>query len=170
MNKTILTYGLLSGLVSALLMTASTLYFNSTQNSEGSMLIGFGGIAISMLVVFMGVRKFRDNDRNGSITFGQALMVALLMTVISCICYAIAWMILSAVFMPDFMDKYVAGKLEAMKAAGKSEAEIQQATESFEMTKTMYKNPFFKFGITLTEPLIVALPMCLIAALVYKRK
>jgi hypothetical protein len=170
MNKTILTYGLLSGAVASLLMVGTALYFKSSTDHANSEVFGYAGILLSMLFVFMGVRTYRDRKGSSVLSFGEAFRVALLITVISCVCYVVAWMVVYETIMPDFMEKYVAQTLENMKNSGATADQVRQEAAKMEDFLQMYKNPLFRAAITFLEPFHVGVIVSLISSLVLRRK
>jgi len=119
MKKIVLTFGILSGLVSAALMFA-TLPFLEKIGFDKGLIVGYTGIVLSLLFVYFGVRSYRDNKLGGKIGFGRAFGVGLLITLISCVFYVVSWQILSRNFMPDFADQYAAriGVATSVKTVG----------------------------------------------------
>ena len=73
---------------------------------------------LSFLLVFFGIRSYRDNVANGHISFSKAFAVGICIILISCICYVVTWEILYFNFLPDFIDKYGAYMVEKAKASG----------------------------------------------------
>src|SRR6202051_120216 len=116
MKKTIITFGLISGAVSSLMMLA-TVPFADRIGFDKGMVVGYTGIVLSFLLVFFGIRSYRDNYGDGQITFSKAFAVGISITVISCVCYVVTWEILYFNFLPDFMDKYGAHMVEKAKAS-----------------------------------------------------
>ncbi|RYF88663.1 MAG: DUF4199 domain-containing protein, partial [Chitinophagaceae bacterium] len=103
MNKTILTYGALSGLiVSAFMMTSITMCYRS-GNFEGSMLVGYASMVLAFSLIFVGIKKLRDKDLGGKITFGKAFKYGLFISLVASTIYVIAWAVNYNMFMPDFM-------------------------------------------------------------------
>lgn len=47
------------------------------------MVIGYTTIVLSFLLVFLGIRSYRENVGNGRITFGRAFGVDILITLVS---------------------------------------------------------------------------------------
>ena len=170
MNNIILRYGLFSGFLSAALVVITGIYLSKTGIVEGGEVWGYAGMVISMIFIFIGVRVFRDRERGGVISFGEALKVGGLMALISCVCYSFAWMVVSEWILPDFMDQYIQFVLDKMKTEQKPEAEIQKAAAEMASFKEIYKNPLYKFLLTLMEPLPVALVVTLTSAGLLKRK
>ena len=170
MKNLILKYGLISGLISVALMLATTTWFKQSGQLEGGEIFGYTGMLLSMIVVFIGVRVFRDQHRAGVITFGEAFKVAGLIALVSCVCYVIGWMFIYHFMMPDFMEHYADAMLTKMQADGAAEAEIQKATAEMQHYKELYKNPLYRAGLTFMEPLPVALLVSLLSAAILRRK
>ena len=169
MKKTILTFGVISGALSSLMMIA-TVPFMDRLDSDRGYLLGYTTIILSLLLVFFGVRSYRDNFSNGSISFGKAFLVGLAITVISCLFYVFTWEIIYFKFMPDFMDKYGAQVIHKMQAAGATAAAIQEQADKLEKLKVMYKNPLINMAMTFLEPFPVGLLITLLTAAILRRK
>ena len=147
MKKTILTFGLISGAVSTLMMWVSMLFADKIGFDRGYV-VGYTSIVLSFLLVYFGIRSYRDNIGNGQITFAKGFTVGI------CILYFN--------FMPDFMDKYGAHVVEKLKAAGATAATIQAKVQELEKLKAMYKNPLFNAAMTFVEPFPVGLVITLL--------
>jgi len=166
-KKTIVVFGLISGAISSLMMIATIPFADRIGHSY---ILGYATIILSLLLVFFGVRSYRDNVSNGHITFGRAFLVGLAITVISCLFYVATWEVLYFNFMPDFMDKYGAHTIQKMQAAGASAAAIQQQQQEFDKLKVMYKNPLFNMAMTFIEPFPVGLVITLLSAAILRKK
>ena len=103
MKKTILTYGLISGILSSLMM-AATVPFMHNLNGHNGYLFGYTAIVLSFLLVFFGIRSYRDNVGNGQITFAKAFAIGISITLISCLFYVVTWEIIYFNFIPHFLD------------------------------------------------------------------
>jgi len=169
MKKNILTFGLISGAISSLLMVASLLYADRI-GFDHSLFLGYTILVLSFLLVFFGIRSYRDNVGEGQITFGKAFAVGILITLISSVCYVITWEVVYFRFMPDFMDKYSAHVVAKMQASGASANEIQAKVEQFRQYKQLYDNPFTNAAMTFIEPFPVGLLITLVSAAVLRRR
>jgi uncharacterized protein YybS (DUF2232 family) len=169
MKKTILTFGLISGAVSSLMMVA-TVPFADRIGFDKGVVIGYTAIVLSFLLVFFGIRSYRDNVGNGQITFSKAFAVGISITLISCICYVVTWEILYFNFLPDFMDKYGAHIIEKMKTSGASAAAIQTQLQQLKKYKELYDNPLINAAMTFIEPFPIGLVVTLISAAILRRK
>jgi hypothetical protein len=168
-KKTILTFGIISGVISSILMIASVPFMKRPDFDHGYVL-GYTTIVLSLLLTFFGVRSYRDNVGNGQITFGKAFLVGLAITVISCVFYVATWEVIYFNFMPDFMDKYGAHVLQKMQASGATAAAIQDKSDELNKLKVMYKNPLFNAAMTFIEPFPVGLVITLLSAAVLRKK
>src|SRR6202022_1227729 len=169
MKKTIVTFGLISGAISSLMMLATVPFADRIGFDQGAV-IGYTSIVLSFLLVFFGIRSYRDNVGKGQITFSKAFAVGISITLISCVCYVVTWEILYFNFLPDFMDKYGAHVIEKAKASGASAAAVQAQVEQVKKYKEMYDNPLLNAAVTFIEPFPIGLVITLISAAVLRRK
>lgn len=167
MKKTVLVFGLISGAISSLMMVATVPFADKLGHS---LFIGYTTIVLSFLLVFFGIRSYRNNVGNGQITFGKAFAVGICITVISCVFYVVTWEILYFNFMHDFMDKYGAHVIEKLKAAGASAAVIEAKLQELKKFKEQYENPLFNSLVTFIEPFPVGLAITLISAAILRKK
>lgn len=169
MKKTVLIFGLISGVLSSLMMVA-TVPFTHNMSFATGLVIGYTAIVASFLLVFFGIRSYRDNLGNGHITFTKAFAVGISVTLISCMFYVATWEILYFKFMPNFMDNYGTQTIEKLKASGASPEEVQVKVEQLKKFKEQYKNPVFNSLMTFIEPFPIGLGITLISAAVLRRK
>ena len=169
MKKTILVFGLISGALSSLMMVATVPFLNKIGSDRGYV-IGYTAIVLSFLLVFFGIRSYRDNVGNGQITFSKGFVVGILITLISCVFYVATWEVLYFTVLHDFMDKYGAYMVEKLKASGASAAAVQAKLQEMKKLKEMYENPFFNAAMTFIEPFPVGLVITLISAAVLRKK
>ena len=169
MKKVVLVFGLISGAVSSLMMIATVPFTDRIGFDKGEYL-GYTVIILAFLLVFFGIRSYRDNVGGGQITFGKAFAVGLSITLISCICYVITWEVLYFYFLPGFMDKYSAYMVQKLQASGASAAAVQDQVEQLRKYKAMYDNPLFNAAITFIEPFPIGLVITLVSSAVLRRR
>jgi Protein of unknown function (DUF4199) len=169
MKKTILIFGVISGVLSSLMMVATVPFLDKIGFDRGEV-IGYTAIVLSFLLVFFGIRSYRDNVGNGQITFGKAFAVGIGITLISCVFYVVTWEVLYFTVLHDFMDKYAAYLVEKLKASGASAAAVQAQIQQLKKYKELYENPLFNAAMTFIEPFPVGLVITLISSAVLKKK
>ena len=170
MKKTVLTFGLISGVVISVLMMA-TLPFAHQITMNRAMVIGYTTMVLSFLLVFFGIRSYRENVGNGYISFGRALSVGLLIMLITCVFYVATWEVMYHFFMPNFVDEYMTHAVEQVRTSGKSPQEIETEIASMRNMMQLYKsNILVNIAMTLIEPLPVGLLMTLISAVILRKR
>jgi len=132
--------------------------------------IGYTTMVIAFLMIFFGVRSYRDNVAGGSVGFGRALGVGLLITAIASICYVATWQLIYYRLAPDFLDKYSAYTIEKAKTSGASDAVIAARTQETAEFSEMYRNPLINVAITFLEPLPVGVVFAVVTAGVLCRR
>lgn len=171
MQKIVLRFGLASGVVLIALMSVMLpLTLRGTFDFKYGEVLGYTTMVLSFLLVFFGIRSYRDNVAGGAIGFGKAFQVGILITLITCAMYVIAWQIAYYNFFPDFLDHYHAFVLAKMRAAGESEAAIRDATVQMAEFAKLYANPLFNSGVTFMEVFPVGLVVTLVSAAILRRK
>jgi hypothetical protein len=169
MKKIIVTFGLISGAISSLMMIALVSFGGRIGFDRGA-IIGNTSIVLSFLMVFFGIRTYRDNNGNGEITFLKAFAVGLSITLISCIIYVLTWEVIYYNFMPGFWDTYGAHLVQKLTASGASPAAIQAKLQQVRRYKELYKNPFFNAVLTFIHPFPIGFVITLFSSLVLRRK
>lgn len=169
MKRTVLRFGLISGAVMSLLLLV-TLPFQDAIGFELGPIIGYTGMVVAFLVIYFGVRSYRDREGGGTISFGRAFVVGVLIAAVSSACYVVTWEVAYFGFQNDFVQKYEAYTLQKARAAGASdEAIAKQKAEMAEFAR-MYRNPLFNAAITLLEPLPVGLLIAAASAVALRRR
>ncbi|MGB7437683.1 MAG: DUF4199 domain-containing protein [Candidatus Acidiferrum sp.] len=169
MKKTILIFGLISGVISSLLMVATVPFMDRIGFDTGAV-VGYTGIVLSFLLVFFGIRSYRDNAANGHITFTTAFAIGISITLISCVFYVATWEVIYYNFLPDFWDKYGAHLVDKLKASGASAAAVQAQLQQVEKYKQQYQNPLFSAAMTFIEPFPIGLVITLLSAAILRKK
>jgi hypothetical protein len=171
MKNIVLRYGLISGVVLAALTSITLpLCLNGTIEMRDSQVLGYSIMALSFIAVFFGVRNYRDRQNGGTITFGKAFKVGILIALMTCAVYVVSWEIVFWGFMPDFGDKYATLVLEKMTKDGAAPAAIAEARANMEQFKQLYRNPFFNVGMTFMEVFPVGLIVTLVSAAILRRR
>ena len=170
MKRTVLVFGILSGVVSSAMMFLTLPLINrGTINFDNGEVIGYTAIFLSFLLVFFGIRSYRESH-GGTITFGRAFAVGILITLISSLFYVASWEVLYYNFMPDFTEKYSQHMVAKMRASGASDAAILARQKQMDQMKKMYDNPLNNAAITLIEPFPVGLIVTLVSAGILRRR
>src|ERR1700758_418173 len=169
MKKTVLTFGLISGFIISVLMDGS-LFLADKIGSGHSMVLGSPIMVASFLLIYFGVRSYRDNNLGGQISFGRAFACGILIGLITTVCYVAMWEVLYFNFMPHFMDGYFAAQIHKVESAGLDPATTAAKVAAIQHSQQLYQNPLVNMAYTFMEPLPVGLIITLISAAILRRK
>ena len=169
MKKTVLTFGLISGGLCALMIVGS-MPFEAKIGFSKAEIIGYTTLVLSALVVFFGVRSYRENVSGGRLSFGRGLAVGVLISLVASLLYVASWEVMFYGFMPDFGDKYAAHMIERAKASGASQQTIDKRIEEAQQFSRVYRNPAVNVAYTFIEIFPTGLAATLIAAAILRRK
>jgi hypothetical protein len=169
MKKTVLTFGLIAGVMISVLMDGSLL-LSDKLGSRHSMLLGYTMMVASFLLIYFGIRSYRDNTLGGEISFGRAFACGILIALITCVCYVATWEVIYFNFMPHFMDSYFVAQIHKVQSAGLDPATTAAQVAAIQRSQQLYQNPFVNMAYTFIEPLPVGVIITLISAVMLRRK
>jgi hypothetical protein len=169
MRKTVLTFGLIAGVILSAMM-AITMPFHEQIGSDRALIIGYTSMVLAFLLIFFGIRSYRDNVGGGTVGFGRAFAVGALIGLVASLCYIATWEVVYTNFMPDYLTDYQAEELEKARAEGESEEAIAAKKAEMDKWAEWYKNPAIRAALTLLEPMPVALIIALVSAGVLSRR
>lgn len=167
MKRFTLLLSIAGGVFVSIFMVILVKYCNP-QHALTNMLITYAAMIIAFSVIFVAVKKERDSN-GGVITFGKALGIGLMITLITSTIYAAVWLVDYYVFMPDFMDKYTDHIIQQLKASHLPPQELKEKIDQANRNREMYGS---FIGMTMEaymEILPVGLIVSIIAALILKR-
>ncbi len=169
MRRIVLTFGLIAGVLLSLMMLATVPFMDRIGFDHG-LVIGYTTMVLAFLLVYFGIRSYRDTVGGGRIGFGRAVAIGLLITAIASACYVATWEVVYFNFMPDFADKYAAHELDRMRRSGATAEAIESKTREMAEFKAMYRNPLINVSYTFLEPLPVGVVMTLVSAGMLSRR
>jgi Protein of unknown function (DUF4199) len=169
MKKTIVTFGLISGVLSSLMMFA-TVPFHDRIGFNNGLILGYTTIVLSFMLVFFGIRSYRDNVAGGSITFARAFGLGILITLVSCALYVGTWEVIYFKLMPDFAEKLSKSAIETVIHSGGTKEMIDAKVQEMKDLTALLNNPLKNAGMAFLEPFPVGLIVTLISAAILRKK
>jgi hypothetical protein len=170
MKAIVLKYGLISGVIlGAMTAIMLPLCMKGVIDFDKQEIVGYTSMLLAFLLVFFGIRSYRDTVGGGTIRFGQAFRVGILITLVTCAVYVVAWEIVYWGFIPDFEDVYTEHVLTKMRRDGAPAAEIAAMETRMAQFKKLYRNPLINIGMTFMEVFPVGLIMTLVSAAILRR-
>jgi len=169
MKKIVLTFGLIAGAILSGTFLVS-LQFHDAIGFDNGMVVGYTSMVLAFLLIFFGVRSYRDNVAGGTVGFGRALKVGALIALLGSACYVATWEVIYFGMHSDYLTKYQTHMIEKARARGDSPEVIAEKQAELEKFAKMYDNPVINVAFTFMEPLPVALIMTLVSAGVLSRR
>jgi hypothetical protein len=159
MTRTILTHGLISGVIIILGMIATIVF-----SSQHSLWLGYLIMLVGLSSILLAVKSHRDKVLGGVIKFWPAFLIGLGVAIVAGIAYVLIWEGYLAITHYRFMDDYTAHILAAKRAEGLSGAAYDKlVAEMAQMTKN-YANPLYRMPMTFIEIFPVGLLVALASA------
>lgn len=164
MLRTGLIYGTISGLVLVVLgqglmaLSAGTAY-------EASELLGYATMLAALSMIFIGIRQHKQQQEPPGISFGQALQVGLIITLVASAFYVVGWMIYyhnggGA----EIMETYFQAQIDQIQQSDLSAVEQTEKLAEMDKWRTNYEKPLVMAGITFLEIFPIGLLVSLLAA------
>lgn len=157
-----LRYSLIYGGISGAIVIALILGTIATGIGNHSMALGYLIMLVILSLIFVGVKRYRDVEKGGTIRFLPAFGLGLGIAVVAALAYVAVWECYLATTNYTFMDEYTAGMLAELQGKGTPEAAVQIA--EIEAMKESYQNPLFRWRITFLEIFPVGVVVALVSA------
>lgn len=171
MKKMVLRYGLYATLVTVGIPLVLFIFMDegSRSNYKLGEIIGYSTILLSMVFVFLGIKKHRDENKGGVISFGEALLVGSLIAAIPSIAFGLYNWFYIEVLDPGFLEKYYRYYLEQAQASMSAD-EFEAEKVKIEAQKEAFKSPFVQFGVMFMTVFVIGFIVSLISSIVLKRE
>lgn len=169
MRKTVLVFGLVSGAASVGMMFATNPFIEPGKEATAD-LLGYSAMLLSALLVFFGVRSYREIAGAGRLTVGRGFLVGLLITAISTLCYIVAFQVMYFKVAPDFGERFTACMIERARAAGQSSQAIEEVGRQARQLKRLYDHPATNAALTFATSFPVGVVASLVSAFILRRK
>ena len=168
MKGTILTYGLIAGLIIAFTMFLGLNAQSGEEAPRFSQLAGYLIMIVALSMIFVGVKRYRDKELGGVIRFGTAFLLGLGITAVASVVYVVGWEINLSLTDYAFAEDYSRSVLAGLEAKGASAAELEAEAARMEQFKQQYRNPLFRVPVTFLEIFPVGLLIALVSAAVLR--
>ena len=133
-----------SSVIGAILSANAIIMMNlmkSNPNFKGNDVVGYAGLVLLFLLIYFGVKNYRNKHFDRVISFGKAFKTGLLIALVGPTIYVFVGLLYMKLFMPDFVDVHASHILSNCT----NEAELQAKTAEMANFKEMYKNRLLPF-------------------------
>ena len=169
MTRIILTFGILSGAIVIVNAIIGLSFADESTSMQFLEWMGYLFMLVALSVIFIGIKRYRDQELGGVITFGSAFLVGLGIAAVAGVVYVVVWEVYLAQTDYRFIEDYIASVLATKEAAGIPAAEMQKAIEEMNVMREQYGNPLFRLPMTFIEIFPVGLLISLISAALLRR-
>ena len=166
MKRIALIYGGIAGLVIIFSMILGMAM--SGEESTFSQWLGYLIMVVALSLVFLGVKKYRDEELGGVIKFGTAFLAGLAITLVASVIYVVVWEITLVVTDYSFITDYTQSILAEREAEGATAAEMSALTAEMDEMVVNYGKAWYRIPITFLEIFPVGLLVSLISAAVLR--
>ena len=166
MDQIIWKYALAAGAIVSLMLLVVAGQMRGGENAgTGSEWLGYASMVLAFSLIYFALRNHkRQQPEATKLTFSKAVRLGFYITLIASAMYVLTWMIVSYLWIPDFMEQYAIKSEEALLASGADDAAIAAHRLQMDQYIQMYDNPFLRAGLTLLEILPMGVLMTLICA------
>lgn len=170
MKKNIWIFGLISGAIITSMMLYMAWVCCTNPEFESNDFLGYTAMLAAFSFIFVGIRNYRNKFQDGIISFGKAFKIGLFISLIASTLYVLVWLVDYYVFIPGYLDQYIAHVMYKARLNGASADELAETAKQMANFKEMYKSPVFVILVTYAEVLPIGLIVSLISAAILKRK
>ncbi|MEM8846159.1 MAG: DUF4199 domain-containing protein [Bacteroidota bacterium] len=168
MKQTIVKYGIYGAIAICVLFLISWFAFDDLPLSTQEVL-GYLSMILSLSFVFFGIKHYRDKQNQGKVSFKNALIIGICISLITALIFGILDVIYVEVLNPDFMETYYADTLKTMEENMSSE-EFSITKVEMEAQKELFANPLMTFLFMALTVFVIGFIISLLSALVLQRK
>jgi len=169
MKKIVLTFGLISGVIASAMMAITFPVIESIGYGKAE-LLGYTSIVLSCLLVFFGIRSYRETVGGGRIGFGRGFGVGISIVAVSCLVYVLSFQVIYFKLMPDFAARFEACMVEHVRAKGGDAQAVAAASKQVQEFKRLWDNPVTNAALTFIEPFPIGLIVALVSAAILKKR
>ncbi len=172
MKKTVITFGVIAGVVIASIMGISLVFAKQLEDYHIAELLGWGSMILALSTIFFAIKTYRDKHNDGVIKFGKAFLIGIYITLIASAVHTVSWAVYSEFGSgKEVMEGYFKAQVEQVKSQNLSQEEEEKKLAEMEKQKQFYMNPLFHYPIVfLTEVPTAGIPISLICSLILMRR
>ena len=145
MTKILLTFGIPAGF---LIILGIIVGIELGANQEW---LGYLIMFVVFSTIFVALKKYRDKDLGGVITFTRAFTIGLGISAVAGIVYVFVWEIYSSFDNHQFIDNYTNSMIDAIRGSDQTPEEMATAIAEIEAMAEQYRNPLYRLPLTFLE-------------------
>ena len=164
MRKIVLTYGTIAGVV-----ILGSFFLGQALDGEDSSWaalewLGYLTMIVAFSMIFVAVKRYRDQELGGVIKFGTAFKLGLGVSLVASAIYVVSWEANLALTDYAFIAEYTESVLESKRADGVQGAELAALEADMAEMRVNYAKPWYRLPMTFAEIFPVGLLITLLSA------
>lgn len=163
MAKFILIYGSIAGFITICTMLVG-FALTGHDGIGASQAVGFLIMFLAFSLIYFGVRKYRDQEQGGVITFGKAALIGLGMTAVAGVVYVLVSEIYLRLTDYAFIAEYSSAYIERKEASGIDGDKLIKLKADMAKMVERYGNPLFRLPMTFLEIAPIGLIVAVVSA------
>ena len=169
MKQIIVTYGAVAGVVAIVGVIASIALGSGEPFQEHLEWLGYLVLLVALSTIFVGIKRHRDHNLGGVITFGSGFTVGIGIAVLAGVIYTLVWEAYLAITDYSFIHEYTQFVIAGKEASGVGGAELEALKSDMATMVEQYGNPLIRLPMTFMEIFPVGLLVTLISAGVLRK-
>jgi Protein of unknown function (DUF4199) len=164
MQRMILSYGTVAGLIVGIPMSVMTVAMRDHPPLAFSMALGYLIMLVALSTVFVAIKRRRDLDLGGVIKFWPAFGLGLGISFVAGLIYVAAWEAAVAIAHLDFAGSYARTVIAEQTAHGATPEALAKLTAEMDRFKVQYANPLYRLPMTFAEIFPVGVLVSVVSA------
>ncbi|QKJ30481.1 DUF4199 domain-containing protein [Mucilaginibacter mali] len=172
MKTTIIRYGLYGAALQIVFFIIYWLILRvqiTPENYNTQEITGYLEILASLCFVYFGIRYYRDQVNGHIITFGKALGIGLLISLIPAIAFGLLDQLYTKMVDPHFLEKWTNIQVEQLRKSTPP-AEFPAKVKALKAEIETYSNPFIGWLVMFLTVFFIGVIVSAVSALILKRK
>lgn len=164
MNRFILVYGAIAGVV----IIGSTILGLTLAGSEsgisGAEWLGYLVMIVALSLIFVGIKRYRDQELGGVIRFRTAVVLGLGISLLASVIYVGIWEVYLSMTDYAFIDDYTRSVIAVKEAEGVAGSALQAEIERMDSLNERYAHFAFRLPMTFLEIFPIGVLITLVSA------
>ena len=167
MKKIVIKYGMYGVVVMFVISISAFIIFKNNHNWDLQEIIGYATIVLSLVFVYFGIRRWRDQYNAGRLSFWKGIGIGSLISLFPSAGFGLlSW--IEGLVDPEWQDQYYAHYIENVKKTTSPE-KLQAALQDIADQREMFSSPVAQFGFMFLTVFVIGFIISIISALILRR-
>lgn len=168
MKRIAFRYGMWGVAIMLIILIADFFIFQNKTNWELQEVIGYATIVVSLLFVYFGIRRWRDKENAGQLSFWRGIGLGSLISLFPSVAFGLFSWIQMNFLDPGFSDRYYNYYVEKVKQSTPPE-KLQAALQKMAEEKEMFSSPVAQFLFMFLTVFVIGFIITIISTLLLRR-